>query len=46
MNKHEIEALLTQLDAAATLEGDTLASVATAMRDVFPDAPHHPDVLS
>lgn len=46
MNKHEIEALLTQLDAAATLEGDTLAAAAALMRDIFPEAPQHPEVLS
>lgn len=46
MSKVTIEALLKQLEAAATLDADVLNASAEAVREVFPKAPHHPEVLA
>ena len=45
MSKSMIEGLLQQIDGAATLEADLLAASAVVVRQVFPNAPHHPEVL-
>jgi len=46
MSKAKIESLLKQIENAETLEGDVLATAAVAVREVFPDAPLHPEVLA
>ena len=46
MSKAKIEGLLKKIEAATTLEADLLAAAADVVRAVFPDAPHHPEVLA
>jgi hypothetical protein len=46
MGKARIEGLLKKVGSTAALEADLLAEVAGAVREVFPDAPHRPEVLA
>jgi hypothetical protein len=46
MSKSTIEGLLKLVEGATTLEADVLAKSAATVREVFPNAPHHPEVLA
>lgn len=46
MSKSTIEGFLKKIEDATTLEAGLLAASAAVVREVFPNAPQHPEVLA